>query len=83
MDENGATISVTILCFGPLAEIIGRSQEMEIEPDNTCRDLIIKLGLTKWLDNGLKVALNGDVCNIDSLISPNDEVAFLPPVSGG
>ena len=83
MDENGATISVTILCFGPLAEIIGRSQEMEIEPHNTCRDLIIKLGLTEWLDNGLKVALNGDVCKIDSLISPNDEVAFLPPVSGG
>ena len=83
MDENGATISVTILCFGPLAEIIGRSQEMEIEPDSTCRDLIIKLGLTEWLDNGLKVALNGDVCNIDSLISLNDEVAFLPPVSGG
>ena len=56
---------------------------MEIEPHNTCRDLIIKLGLTEWLDNGLKVALNGDVCKIDSLISPNDEVAFLPPVSGG
>lgn len=83
MDENGVTSSVTILCFGPLAEIIGRSQKIEIEPDNTCRDLITKLGLTDWLDSGLKIALNGNICEIDSLISPNDEVAFLPPVSGG
>jgi len=83
MDGNGASNSVTILCFGPLAEIIGRSQKMKIEPENTCRDLITKLGLTEWLDSGLKIALNGEICEIDSLISPNDEVAFLPPVSGG
>ena len=83
MDEDGVTSSVTILCFGPLAEIIDRSQKIEVEPNSTCRDLITKLGLTEWLDSGLKIALNGNICEIDSLISPNDEVAFLPPVSGG
>jgi molybdopterin converting factor small subunit len=41
------------------------------------------MGLTGWLENGLTVAINGDRCDIQNILSNGDEIALLPPVSGG
>ena len=41
------------------------------------------MNLQKWLENGLTVAINGDRCDIEKVLSNNDEIALLPPVSGG
>jgi molybdopterin converting factor small subunit len=43
----------------------------------------MKLGLEEWISFGLSVALNGERCSIDTTLSEDDEVALLPPVSGG
>jgi molybdopterin converting factor small subunit len=49
----------------------------------TCHQIIIELGIEDWLQNGLKVAINGEMSDFEATISPGDELALLPPVSGG
>ncbi len=74
---------ITVLCFGPLAEEYGRVTKLPIETPKTCTQIIEILALTHWADNGLKVALNGEFCDFSSQVRPGDELALLPPVSGG
>ena len=50
---------------------------------NTVKDLITMLDLGAWLDMGLSVAVNGERCAPDRTLADGDEVALLPPVSGG
>ena len=83
MDEPEGQLSVTILCFGPLKDAHGRVQQIALTKPVSCRELINRLGADSWIDNGLKVAVNGEFCELDSLIIPGDELALLPPVSGG
>ena len=83
MGANQSSDSITVLCFGPLVEILGRTSQISIDSASTCKQIIVELGIEEWLSNGLKVALNGEICDLDSLLSPGDELALLPPVSGG
>ena len=83
MGANQSSDSITVLCFGPLAEILGRTSQISINSAITCKQIIVDLGIEVWLSNGLKIAINGEMCDLDSLLSPGDELALLPPVSGG
>ena len=74
---------ITVLSFGPLAESLGRTRSLSINREMTCRQIIMELGIENWLENGLKVAINGEMSDIEATISPGDELALLPPVSGG
>ena len=78
------SINVAIVAFGPVAERLGgRSHRDEMPRGSTIHDLVMKLGLEEWISFGLSVALNGERCSIDTTLSEDDEVALLPPVSGG
>ena len=83
MAEQDNTITVSVVAFGPLSEEITRNQEIQMTKNSTIQDLIISLNLEKWLENGLTVAINGDRCEIERELSNDDEIALLPPVSGG
>ena len=83
MDEPERQMSVTIICFGPLKVAHGRVQQIALTKPVSGRELINRLGADSWIDNGLKVAVNGEFCELDSLLMPGDELALLPPVSGG
>ncbi len=83
MGANQSSDSITVLCFGPLAEILGRTSQISINSAITCKQIVVDLGIEEWLNNGLKVALNGEICDLESQLSPGDELALLPPVSGG
>ena len=83
MAEQDNSITVTVVAFGPLSEEIQRKQEIQLANPSTIKDLIDSMNLQKWLENGLTVAINGDRCDIEKVLSNNDEIALLPPVSGG
>ena len=83
MGEENTELTIAVLCFGPLAEILGRNQSITLETPATCRTAIAQLGIEKWLVKGLKVAVNGDMSAIDTVLHDGDELALLPPVSGG
>lgn len=83
MGEENTELTITVLCFGPLAEILGRNQSITLETSATCRGAIVQLGIEEWLAKGLKVAVNGDMSALDAVLTDGDELALLPPVSGG
>ena len=83
MAEQDNSITVSVVAFGPLSEAIQRQQDLEIAKHSTIQDLIDLMELQKWVDNGLTVAINGDICSIEQVLSNADEIALLPPVSGG
>jgi molybdopterin converting factor small subunit len=41
------------------------------------------MGIDSWLDNGLKISINDVIVNEDEPVNDGDEIALLPPVSGG
>ena len=73
-----------VLVFGPLAdELGGREHSVVILPNCSVRFVIEELGIESWLEQGMMVNVNGIKVSEDEPISDGDEIALLPPVSGG
>ncbi len=83
MGDKSESRSITVLSFGPLAETLGRTRSISLDTTVTCRQIIVELGIENWLETGLKVAINGEMVNCEATVAPGDELALLPPVSGG
>ena len=83
MDEGENSIVVIVLSFGPLTEVVGRRQTITLDTNSTSLDLIKTLNLESWLKKGLKIAVNGKIKQLETILSDSDEIALLPPVSGG
>ena len=75
---------VKVLAFGPLAEELGgREHQITLPSGSAIRFLVEEMGLEHWLGQGLALAVNGNRVEEDFPLTENDEVALLPPVSGG
>ena len=79
---------VRILFFASLRDVVGKPElEMEIDSKTSVRSLFQKLqeqfpNLSKY-ERFLLVAVNQVYATLDSEVSPGDEIALFPPVSGG
>ena len=81
---HSADMQAKVLAFGPLAEELGgREHFVDILPNCSVRFVIEELGLESWLSQGLMVNINGIKVADDQPVSDGDEIALLPPVSGG
>jgi molybdopterin converting factor subunit 1 len=79
---------VRVLFFGVLKDIVGRSEEtMEIAPQSTIGSLFESFsGRYETLRDkrpSILFARNREFASADVALTEDDEVAFLPPVSGG
>lgn len=75
---------VTVLAFGPIAEALGgRTHHIELPANSSARFLIEEIGMDMWLGKGLAISLNGHQVDEDAPLNDGDEIALLPPVSGG
>ena len=83
MGELPKDCVITVITFGQLAEEIERSTTISIPHNTKIEQLFSLLNIGHWLEKGLKVAINGDITSFDQVISNGDEIALLPPVSGG
>tara|TARA_E500000331_G_scaffold325264_1_gene342306 strand:- start:539 stop:793 length:255 start_codon:yes stop_codon:yes gene_type:complete len=84
MDDAVKAWKISILVFGPLREHIGNERiELSVVTNTTVGDLIKQFNLEKWIELGLKAAIDGDICSLDSILHDGAEIALLPPVSGG
>ena len=80
-----------LLFFGKLGDLAGgRMREMPLSTSNiTVAQLIAAIGdddsvLGNALsDPTVRFIINEQICSSDTVISETDEIAFLPPVSGG
>ena len=77
-----------ILFFASLRDVVGKPElEMDIDSKTSVRFLFQKLqeqfpNISKY-ERVLLVAVNQVYATLDSEVSPGDEIAFFPPVSGG
>ena len=81
-------VRVKVLFFGMLRDITGRAEE-SIEIDEGARlDSVFdhyarQFPRLRGLESSIVLASNQQFCNRDTSVHEGDEVAFLPPVSGG
>ena len=75
---------MSVLAFSPLAERLGgREHTYELLENTSVKGLIEHVGLYEWISFGLTVAINGERCDVSTVLTNGCEVALLPPVSGG
>jgi molybdopterin converting factor subunit 1 len=77
-------MTVRILFFGRLRAQTGGTLELALPDDVRDTD-----GLRAWLsddiplDPSIRVAVNAELCHGNAPLADGDEIAFLPPMSGG
>ena len=72
--------------FASLREVAGTDGEEFLTKAPTPRGLYLELQESKGFtlnENELRVAINGEFGQMDEALGDGDEVAFIPPVSGG
>ena len=79
---------VTVLLFARLRELVGASEVMQpVEPGATIRDAWLALAAAypavAPYAGSISCARNAEYARMDTPLADGDEVAFLPPVSGG
>lgn len=84
---NGC-VWVRVLFFGMLREIIGRAEDAVDLPEASCvEDLFARYGgahpRLAALRSSVIASVNEEFADWRRTLAPGDEVAFLPPVSGG
>jgi len=86
MPESGAPIRVTLRCFAAVRETLGTDQmSVDLEPGTTVHGLREKLAEQhpSLLRVPVAFAINRDYAHAESVLADGDEVAFIPPISGG
>ncbi len=81
-------MTVDVLCFGVLKDFFGGERDAVELPDNaTVSDLLEQLKVIRVAEvavwSSLAVAVNREYAYASTVLSEGDEVALLPPVSGG
>jgi molybdopterin synthase catalytic subunit len=82
------TMRVRVLFFGMLRELVGRPSEDADFPEGADLRTVFDSYAARFprfreLASSIVVAHNQQFANLSSSVSEGDEVAFLPPVSGG
>ena len=75
-----------ILYFASLRDAAGRDAEVVESAHGDARLLYVELGQVhgfKLRQENLRLAVNGEFTTWDRALVDGDEIAFLPPVSGG
>ena len=79
---------IRVLYFATCREIVGeREGTLELPEGSSITDLISEIGNAhtrfQELEKSLMVSVNQTYVERDYLLKDGDEVAFIPPVSGG
>ena len=81
-------MKLTVKCFAAVADIVGSSRiELTVEDFTTVlqlkRMMIESHPELARLKSALLFAVNGEYASADRVLQAEDEVACIPPVSGG
>ncbi len=79
---------VKVLFFGVLKDLVGKAEEsLDLPPGTTLGGLFARYSQRYETLNARRPSIlfarNQEFATADTVLSDNDEVAFLPPVSGG
>lgn len=82
------TMQVRVLFFGMLKDLAGRGSEvLDLPEDATLKDVVVQVseqipGLDRLLPS-IAMSINQEYAGPESKLNAGDEIALLPPVSGG
>lgn len=81
-------IRVTVLFFASIADVVGERSRTVCLPGPATMTEVVGVVTRDMPELGPRVphvsfAVNGRVVSLDSPVADGDEVAFIPPVSGG
>lgn len=81
-------MQVTVQFFARLRELAGRREWICDLPDGSTAGDVWRTAALQFppiaaLAGSVSCAVNAEFAGMDSTVGPGDEVAFLPPVSGG
>lgn len=81
-------IQITVLYFAGAKDATGKRREsIKLPLDTTIRELLLEISSThpriRNILNSMQIAVNYKVAGVDAILREADEVALLPPVSGG
>jgi molybdopterin converting factor subunit 1 len=81
-------VRVTVRLFARLREIAGSGElAREVGPGSTIgtvwRELTREFPAFEPYERSISSAINADYARMDAAVKDGDEIAFLPPVSGG
>jgi molybdopterin synthase sulfur carrier subunit len=80
-------VPVQVLFLGQLQDLAGTpATAISVRAGDTIGSLIQSLNpalAAVLTSDRVRVALNGALTTNEAILSPGDEIAFLPPVSGG
>ncbi|MCB1603230.1 MAG: MoaD/ThiS family protein [Gammaproteobacteria bacterium] len=78
--------NIKVLFFGKLKEI-WENNHLDLETEsNNIEELyieLLKFASSEPFKPSIKVAINDEFCDWSTAIEDGDEIAFLPPASGG
>jgi molybdopterin converting factor subunit 1 len=79
---------VTVLLFARLRDVVGASElARDIAPGTTIgsiwRQLAREYPALAPYERSISTAVNADYASLDRVVGEGEEIAFLPPVSGG
>jgi molybdopterin converting factor subunit 1 len=75
---------VTVRLFARLRDIAGAAElSRDLASGATIGDLWRQLAELARYERSISTAINADYARMDQVVGDGDEVAFLPPVSGG
>lgn len=81
-------MTVSVRAFAHLKTVLGaETMSVSLQDSATARELICHLqdiypALTQWMKS-TRVAVNCEYVGLDTVLRDGDEVALIPPVSGG
>jgi molybdopterin converting factor subunit 1 len=88
MQDFGRTVSVTVRFLGPAADVVGHAEaEYRLGPPATLGALLdlIAARYPKLIEHpgAIRFAVNQEYAEPSQSLRSGDEVAVIPPVSGG
>ncbi|MBT4977780.1 MAG: molybdopterin converting factor subunit 1 [Gemmatimonadetes bacterium] len=81
-------MKIKALFFAACRDIVGnRELDLDVGEGSQVEDLknvlLVKYPELATINNVLSIAVNAEYVDGNAILNPGDEVAFIPPVSGG
>jgi len=79
-------VKVRVIYFAKVRDLVGQDEEsLELSDDMHVHSLVefLKIRHPQLIMNGVRIAVNEEFVTEEHPLRPGDEVALIPPVSGG
>jgi molybdopterin converting factor subunit 1 len=81
-------VRISILYFATVKDATGiRMESIDISNDTTIREMLSKISIIypklKHILNNIQISVNYRIVDLNTVLKEGDEVALLPPISGG